>query len=119
MTSQVRQVLARVLRTVPLRTLKNTEALEGISRVKELAQRVLNELELDYAVTLVSGGESGNYEIAMWDRPHDTYFSLKLKWPRGTPADALAGDIRNQLEQRLASSNRPTDRRPNRRWPAA
>ena len=83
--------------------------------MKELAQCVLSDLNLDYAVTLVSSGESGSCEIVMWDRPHDSYFSLKLRLPPDAPVETLETDIREQLEQRLASGNHRTDRRPVRR----
>ena len=83
--------------------------------MKELAQCVLSDLNLDYAVTLVSSGESGSCEIVMWDRPHDSYFSLKLRLPPDAPVETLETDIREQLERRLASGNHRTDRRPIRR----
>ena len=87
--------------------------------MKELAQRILEELNLDYAVTLVSSGEHGTYEIVMWDRPRDSYFSLRLTAPADEPAVTLSARIRAQLERRLASQDYRTDRRPNRRWPAS
>ena len=83
--------------------------------MKELTQCVLSDLNLDYAVTLVSSGENGSSEIVMWDRPHDSYFSLKLRLPPDAPVETLKTDIREQLEQRLASGNHRTDRRPIRR----
>ena len=83
--------------------------------MKELTQCVLSDLNLDYVVTLVSSGESGSCEIVMWDRPHDSYFSLKLRLPPDAPVETLETDIREQLEQRLASGNHRTDRRPIRR----
>ena len=83
--------------------------------MKQLAQSVFNDLNLDYAVTLVSSGESGSCEIVMWDRPHDSYFSLKLRLPPDAPVETLEADIREQLEERVASGNHQTDRRPTRR----
>ena len=87
--------------------------------MREVAQRVFRELGLDYRVTLVSGGESGNYEIVMCDRPHRSYFTLKIKWDRDLAADDLAGVIRSRLHERLASNASQGDRRPVRRGSAA
>ena len=87
--------------------------------MRDVAHHVLRELGLDYAVTLVSGGESGNYEIVMYDRSHGSYFTVKLKWDRDVPTDDLAGVIRAHLRKRLASNDRTSDRRPSRRGSAA
>ena len=46
--------------------------------MREVVRRVVRELGLDYTVTLVPGGEHGNYEIVMSDRPRGSYFTLKL-----------------------------------------
>ena len=83
--------------------------------MREVAHHVLRELGLDYTVTLVSGGESGNYEIIMCDKPRGSWFTLKLKWTGDVAADDLAGIIRTRLHERLASKDRHGDRRPGRR----
>ena len=80
--------------------------------MREIAGQVVRELGLDYAVTLVSGGESGNYEIVMCDRPHGSYFTLKLRWEQTDPVENLAETIRSRLQERLASNSRELDRRP-------
>ena len=87
--------------------------------MRNVAHHVVRELGLDYAITLVLGGESGNYEIVMYDRPHGSYFTVKLKWDRGVAQDDLAGVIRAHLRERLASNDRTSDRRPIRRGSAA
>ena len=69
--------------------------------MRELTAAVVRELDLDDGVTLVSGGASRNYEIVMWDRPHNTYFSIRLNWDPHTPDDALADGIKRQLLERL------------------
>ena len=43
--------------------------------MRDIANSILAELDLDYQITLISGGESGDYEIVMWDRPRNSYFS--------------------------------------------
>ena len=80
--------------------------------MRDVAQAVLSELDLDYAITLVSGGESGNYEIVMWDRPRNSYFSVRFKWSAQMSNVEVADDIRAQLLQRIASHTRVKDRRP-------
>ena len=70
--------------------------------MREIAEAVIQALHLDYMVTFVSGGASRNYEIVMWDRPHNTYFSIRLTWEPDTPRDTLAGRIEAQLRERLA-----------------
>ena len=69
--------------------------------------------------TLVSGGEHGNYEIVMCDRPRGSYFTLKLAWGQDGPVDNLADVIRTRLHERLSSNDREPDRRPVRGGSAA
>ena len=114
-----RQRSVRSSHPIVLRRPSHSPALAIETCVKELAQRVLDELDLDYAVILVSGGEHGTYEIVMWDRPRDSYFSLRLTAPADDPAVTLSAEIRAQLERRLASHDHRADRRPNRRSLAA
>ena len=83
--------------------------------MREIAGRVVRELGLDYTVTLVSGGESGKYEIVMCDRPRESYFTLKLTWDRNDSLENLADVIRARLHERLSSHDRASDRRPVRR----
>ena len=42
-------------------------------------RRVVRELGLDYLITMVSGGGSGNCEVVMWDRPRNSYFSIRVQ----------------------------------------
>lgn len=55
--------------------------------MRELVAAVVRELDLDDVVSLVSGRASLNYEIVMWGRPHNTYFSSRLNWGPLTPDD--------------------------------
>ena len=80
--------------------------------IRDVANQVVAELGLDYGVTLVSAGESGNCEIVMWDRPRDCYFSMKLTWTPNAAVEDVAGVIRERLQQRLRSTGPGEDRRP-------
>ena len=40
--------------------------------MREIARAALRELDLDYVITLVSGGASRNYEIVLWNKPRDS-----------------------------------------------
>ena len=72
--------------------------------MREIAAAAVQELDLDYTVTFVSGGASRNYEIVMWDRPHNTYFSIRLNWEPDASRDVVAGRIKTQLRRRARSS---------------
>lgn len=71
--------------------------------MREIAAAALRELDLDYSVTYVSGGASRNYEIVMWDKPHNSYFSIRLTREPDTSAEVLVGRIKHQLRERLDS----------------
>lgn len=87
--------------------------------MRDVANSILTELGLDYQITLVSVGERGNYEIVMWDRPRNSYFSLRLERTTEGSSDAVAESIRTQLRQRIAAHTLSDDRRPVRRWSVA
>ena len=87
--------------------------------MRDIAQRVLKELGLDYLITMVSGGGSGICEVVMWDRPRNSYFSVRVRQTPEKSGDRLAEEIREQLRQRISSHKLSDDRRPSRRWSAA
>ncbi len=87
--------------------------------MRDIANSILAELDLDYQITLISGGESGDYEIVMWDRPRNSYFSLRLEGTTERPPDMVAESIRAQLRERIAAHTLSDDRRPVRRWSVA
>jgi len=87
--------------------------------MRDIADTILPELGLDYRITLVSGGESGNYEIVMWDRPRNSYFSVRVTRTGEASHDDIADSIRVQLRQRIAAHSLSDDRRPVRRWSVA
>ncbi len=87
--------------------------------MRDIVDTILTELGLDYRITLVSGGEGGNYEIVMWDRPRNSYFSVRVRRTNEAPRDVIADSIRGQLRERIAAHNLSDDRRPVRRWSVA
>ncbi len=71
--------------------------------MRELAHSALRELNLDYAITLISGGASQNYEIVMWDKPRNSYFSIRVHWETGLSREHMTERIVQQLTRRLAA----------------
>ena len=67
--------------------LLHTQEPGASARMRKVASEAIQELQLDYTVTLVSGGASKNVEIVIWDKTRDSYFSLKLACEPGTPAE--------------------------------
>ena len=84
--------------------------------MREIVLAALRELNLDYSITLISGGASCNYEIVMWDKPRNSYFSVRLNWRPEVSASVVTTDIKSQLRTRLAAlesgRNLPYDRKP-------
>lgn len=89
--------------------------------MRDLARSALRDLDLDYAVTLISAGKSRNYEIVMWDRPRDSYFTIRVKWDAGLSRQRMTERVAQQLTSRLAAlrsgdSSRFHERRPSSPW---
>ena len=70
--------------------------------MKQVATDVVRRLGLNYVVTMVSQGESGNCEIVMWDKPLNSYFSVRLRRCAETSVGGLEQEIESQLRHRLA-----------------
>ena len=70
---------------------------------------VVTKLKLHYTITLISIGRSGTCEIVMWDRPRDSYFSIRLHRAAGTSDEIVAQEIEDQLRQRLAALHAGAD----------
>ena len=77
--------------------------------MRKIASAAIQELQLDYTVTLVLGGASKNVEIVIWDKTRDSYFSLKLACEPGTPAETITTRIKDQLRRRLAALHSGND----------
>ena len=71
--------------------------------MRDIAAGVLRDLHLPYAITLISGGASHNYEIVMYDESRDSHFSIRLHWDPEASTESVADNIRTQLRMRLAA----------------
>ena len=71
--------------------------------MRDIARSALRELDLDYAITLVSSGASRNYEIVMWDKPRNSYFSIRVHWEPGLSREQMTERVVQQLTGRLAA----------------
>ncbi len=71
--------------------------------MREVARSALRELDLDYAITLVSSGASQNHEIVMWDKPRNSYFSIRVHWEPGLSREQMTERVVQQLAGRLAA----------------
>ena len=71
--------------------------------MRQVALEVVEKLRLNYTITLISGGEAGQYEIVMWDQPRDSYFSIRLRWTAETSNETVAHVIEGQLRERLTA----------------
>ncbi len=87
--------------------------------LRYMARSALRDLDLDYVVTLISGGRSRNYEIVMWDKPRDSYFTIHVKWDARLSRERMTQRVTQQLTSRLAAlragdASRFDERRPSR-----
>ena len=89
--------------------LLHTQEPGASARMRQIASAAIQELQLDYTVTLVSGGASKNVEIVIWDKTRDSYFSLRLACEPGTPSETIATRIKDQLRRRLAALQSGSD----------
>ena len=71
--------------------------------MRDMARSALRDLNLDYAITLISSGKSRNYEIVMWDKPRDSYFTIRVKWDAGLSRQRMTELVTQQLTSRLAT----------------
>ena len=71
--------------------------------MRDAAHSALRELNLDYTITLIAGGARHNYEIVMWDKPRDSYFSIRVRWEPGLSRAHMTERVVQQLTRRLAA----------------
>ena len=71
--------------------------------MRDAAHSALRELNLDYTITLIAGGASHNYEIVMWDKPRNSYFSIRVRWEPGFSRPHMTERVVQQLTERLAA----------------
>lgn len=71
--------------------------------MRDMARSALRDLNLDYDITLISGGKSRNCEIVMWDKRRDSYFTIRVRWDAGLSRERMADRITQQLISRLVA----------------
>ena len=71
--------------------------------MREVTRSALSKLNLDYAITSISGGASRNYEIVMRDKPRNSYFSIRVRWETGLSREDMTERVVQQLTRRLAA----------------
>ena len=71
--------------------------------MREVARSALRTLNLDYAITKISGGPNKNYEIVMWDQPRNSYFSIRVCWEAGLSREQLTQRVVQQFAERPAA----------------
>ena len=71
--------------------------------MREIVHSALRALNLDYAITLISGGASRNYEVVMWDQPRNSFFSIRVCWETGLSRKEMTRRVVQQLTERSAA----------------
>ncbi len=71
--------------------------------MREVAHSALRILNLDYDITLISGGASNDYEIVMWDKPRNSHFSIRVRWEPGLSREDMTDRVVQQLAERSAA----------------
>ena len=77
--------------------------LAALYAMREIVHSALRALNLDYAITLISGGASKNYEIVMWDQPRNSFFSIRVRWETGLSREQMTQRVVQQLADRSAA----------------
>ncbi len=73
--------------------------------MKQIVQAALSELELDYKVTMIAGGEKRNYDVVFFDEQTGEYFSIHVSWAKDLTGDSVKEDVKGRLQERLKTSN--------------
>ena len=71
--------------------------------IRTVAHWALHELDLDYAISSIFVGPHQRYEIVLWDRPRNSYFSIRERWDIGVSREQMINRIVQQLRDRLAA----------------
>ncbi len=71
--------------------------------MRDMARSALRALNLDYAITLISGGKSRDCEIVMWDKSRDSYFTIRVKRDAGFSREHMTEQVTQQLTSRLVA----------------
>ena len=57
----------------------------------------------DYAISSIFVGPHQRYEIVLWDRPRNSYFSIRERWDIGVSREQMINRIVQQLRDRVAA----------------
>jgi hypothetical protein len=87
---------------VPLQARKSLINARSCMCTQPRSRRIC-DLNVDYAITLISGGKSRNYEIVMWDRPGDSDFTIRVTWDAGLSRQRMTERVTQRLASRLAA----------------
>ena len=71
--------------------------------IRTVAHWALHELDLDYAISAIFVGPHQRYEIVLWDRPRNSYFSIRERWDIGVSREQMINRIVQQLRDRVAA----------------
>ena len=71
--------------------------------MREIVHAAFRALNLDYTVTSIAVGAGKNYEIVMWDKPRNSYFSIRVRWDTGLPREGMTRRVVQQLAERAAA----------------
>ncbi len=71
--------------------------------IRNVAHWALHELDLDYAICSISVGLRHRFEIVLWDRPRNSYSSIRERWDIGVSREQMINRIVQQLRDRVAA----------------
>ena len=71
--------------------------------IRNVAHWALHELGLDYAISSIVVGPSRGYEIVLWDRPRNSYFSIRERWDIGVSREQMISRIVHQFRERVSA----------------
>ncbi len=70
--------------------------------MREVALSALRQLDLNYAITSISGGAGQDYEIVLWDQPRNSHFSSRVPGETGLSREQMTERVVQQLTERQA-----------------
>ena len=71
--------------------------------IRNVAHWALHELDLDYAIISIFVGPSHQYEIVLWDRPRNSFFSIRGRWDTGLSHEHMIIRMVQQLRERVSA----------------
>ncbi len=71
--------------------------------IRNVAHWALHELDLDYAICSIFVGLSHRFEIVLWDRPRNSYFSIRERWDIGVSREQMINRIVHEFRERISA----------------